>query len=718
MTVTRSAPAALPARISGLAGLATNLAWSWHRDARALFRAVDALQWHTTRHNPIELLERVSAERLAACAADPAFLRRYDALMESMTRYLDSTDTWFGAEYPSLTGQTVAYFCAEFGLHNSVPIYSGGLGVLAGDHCKAASDLGVPLIAVGLFYTKGYFDQRIRLDGWQEDSDEQFDPAITPLTPVTGPDGDPSITTVRIAGRQVAVGAWKMLVGRVTVFLLDTDFERNEPGDRELSAKLYGGGSELRLRQEILLGIGGVRVLRTLGITPTAWHANEGHATLMLVERLREQLAGGASYEEAVSRVRASSVFTTHTPVPAGHDRFPHGQFEAVAGPLWEDLGVERERVWRLGRHPDGDDGQFHMTVAAIRLSGRVLGVAARHGEVTRRMWSGLWPGRETVPIRHITNGVHVTTWIAHPMKTLLDTHLGADWDSPARAGDRATWERVLALDDAQLWDAHLRLKTLLLDFLRDDARERGRQRWQDTAHFVAAGTLLTARTMTIGFSRRFAAYKRADLVFRDVDRLARIVTNPRRPVQIIVAGKAHPADDWGKRILQTVYTHTRDPRFQGRIAFLEDYELHAAHRLVQGVDLWLNLPRPPLEACGTSGMKAALNGVPQLSTLDGWWEEGFARDNGWALPPTGPDEDGDAVDAERLYALLESEVVPLFYDQDGDGLPRAWIARMKQAIRVAGTRFTAQRMVQEYVRGCYAPAMRGISPEDPPPAD
>jgi starch phosphorylase len=716
MTVTHSGPVALPARISGLAGIATNLVWSWQRDARALFRAVDASLWHATRHNPIELLQRVTADRLETCAADPAFLRRYDAVIEAIGRYIGATDTWFGAAYPSLSGQVVAYFCAEFGLHNSVPIYSGGLGVLAGDHCKAASDLGVPLVALGLFYTKGYFDQRVRLDGWQEDSDEQFDPAITPLTPVAGRDGDPCIATVRIGGHDVAVGAWKIVVGRVGVFLLDTDFERNEPADRELSHKLYGGGSEMRLRQEILLGIGGVRVLRALGIAPTAWHANEGHATLMLVERLRELRAEGVPYAEAVARVRTTSVFTTHTPVPAGHDRFPHGQFEGVAGPLWQDLGVDRDVVWRLGRHPDGDDGQFHMTAAAIRLSGRVCGVATRHGEVTRRMWAGLWPGQETVPIRHVTNGVHKLTWMAHSMKGLLDAHLGPDWHAPDR--DPAMWDRVLELEDLPLWETHLRLKAQLLDYIRDDARERGRQRWQDTAHFMAAGTLLTWRAMTIGFSRRFAAYKRADLLFRDVDRLARLVSDPRRPVQIIFAGKAHPADEWGKRILQTVYTHSRDPRFQGRIAFLEDYEMHAAHRLVQGVDLWLNLPRPPLEASGTSGMKAALNGVPQLSTLDGWWEEGFTGDNGWALPRTGPDEDGDAVDAERLYTLLESEVVPLYYDRDPDGLPRRWISMMKQAVRVAGARFTAERMVQEYVRDYYAPAMRGTSPEGPPPVD
>jgi glycogen phosphorylase len=716
MTVTHFAPAALPARIGGLAGIATNLAWSWRRDARALFRAVDAPLWHITRHNPIELLQRVAPERLDACATDPAFLRRYDAVQEAMARYLDSTDTWFTATYPALSGQVIAYFCAEFGLHNSVPIYSGGLGVLAGDHCKAASDLGTPLVAMGLFYTKGYFDQRVRLDGWQEDSDEQFDPAITPLTPVAGRDGDPCIATVRIAGHDVAVGAWKMLVGRVTVFLLDTDFERNEPGNRELSHKLYGGGSEMRLRQEVLLGIGGVRVLRALGIEPAAWHANEGHAALMLVERLRELLAEGVPYAEAVTRVRATSVFTTHTPVPAGHDRFPHAQFEGIAGPVWEDLRISQETLWRLGCHPDGEDGQFHMTAAAIRLSGRVLGVAQRHGEVTRRMWAGLWPGTATVPIGHVTNGVHLATWMAHPMKALLDAHLGAGWDGPDR--DPAMWDRVLELDDLQLWAVHLRLKTQLLDFLRDDARERGRHRWQDTAHFMAAGTLLTVRAMTIGFSRRFAAYKRADLLFRDVERLARLVTDERRPVQILFAGKAHPADEWGKRILQTVYTHSRDPRFQGRIAFLEDYELHAAHRLVQGVDLWLNLPRPPLEACGTSGMKAALNGVPQLSTLDGWWAEGFAGDNGWALPPTGPDEDADAADAEQLYAMLESQVVPLFYERDDQGIPRVWIARMKHAMRVAGGRFTAERMVREYVRDYYAPAMRGTSPEDPPPVD
>ena len=705
----------LPARVEGLAAIAMNLSWSWNREARALFRSIDEVLWHRTHHNPLELLRRVDPARIAARAADPEYLERYDAVLQQLERDTGSAGTWFGNHYAELVDRPVAYFCAEFGLHNSVPIYSGGLGVLAGDHCKAASDLGVPLIGVGLFYTKGYFDQRLRPDGWQEDSDEEFDVETTPLVPVPGANGDPWVTTVETSGRTVNVGVWRMQVGRMSVYLLDTNLEVNDPDDRALMNKLYAGGPEHRLRQEWILGVGGVRVLRAVGIDPAVWHSNEGHAAFMLVERLGEHLAAGAPLDEAVRRVRATSVFTTHTPVPAGHDFFSFDEVAACAGPVWERMGIERDALMHLGAHP-GQPGLFHMTVAATRLSMRVNGVSRRHGQVSRQIWGDLWPGRpvDTVPIGHVTNGVHLETWMATPVMRLLDDLLGPGWTR--NPDDPRMWDQVLKLDGEKLWHTHLELKAVLLKLAREDARWRFRTQWREAAHVVGAGTLLDPNALTIGFARRFATYKRASLLFRDFERLRKLLVDPYRPVQIVFAGKAHPADNPGKEVLQTVYQFTRDPAFEGRVAFLEDYDMHLAHLLVQGVDVWMNLPRVPLEASGTSGMKASLNGVPQLGTLDGWWQEGYDGLSGWAIPPVADGEDPDAADADRLYRLLEEQVVPLYYTRDANGVPLGWIDTMRHAIRLAGTRFTARRMVQDYVRAYYAPAMRAESSGDDPP--
>src|SRR6267143_906668 len=659
---------ALPERIQGLAAVAANLSWSWNRNARALFRALDPALWRRTQHNPIELLRRVAPERLAACAADPEFLRLYDVVAAAAAHDATSAGTWFATSYPESVKRPVAYFCAEFGLHASVPIYSGGLGVLAGDQCKAASDLGVPLVGVGLFYTKGYSDQRLRLDGWQEDAEERFAVAATPREPVRGPKGDPCLATVRLSGRHVSVGAWRVMVGRVPIFLLDTDLAQNDPADRGLSHRLYAGGPDLRLRQEWILGVGGVRVLRALGYDPAVWHANEGHAAFMLVERLRERVARGTPFVEAVRRGRATSAFTTHMPVPA------------------------------------------------VRLSARVNAVSRRHGEASRRIWAPLWPDRDVarVPIGHVTNGVHVATWMANRILTLFDSHFGPDW--LAGVDDPRFWDKVLDLDGAALWAVHSQLKAHLMRSMREQARRRWADQWKEALHLVGAGTLLDPEAFTIGFGRRFATYKRADLIFRDPDRLQRLLVNPWRPVQIVFSGKSHPGDEPGKQVLQRVYAQTREARFEGRIAFIEDYDMHLAHSLVQGVDLWLNVPRPPLEACGTSGMKAALNAVPQLSTLDGWWAEGYDGPNGWAIPPAPAGQDGDAADAEQLYRLLENEVVPLFYDRDAQGVPRGWVEKMRHALRTAGARFTAQRMVRDYVTEYYLPAMRGEQPADDPP--
>jgi starch phosphorylase len=718
MAVDREKVPYLPERIEGLGQLATNLAWSWSRNARRLFAMIDEPLWHLTRHNPITLLRRVAPSRLSECARDAHFLGLYDEAMTELARQMDRSQQWFAHEYPDLVEQPVAYFCAEFGLHNSVPIYSGGLGVLAGDHCKASADLGVPLVGIGLLYTQGYFDQQLRLDGWQEDSAEHFELANTPLAPVQAPESREYLTSVNTFGRDIHVAAWRINVGSVPVFLLDTNLEANQPSDRELTSKLYAGGPDVRLRQEWILGIGGVRVLRALGVQPAAWHANEGHAAFMMLERVRELTATGMPLNDAVAHVRARTIFTTHTPVPAGHDTFSFEQVEKCAGPGWMETlgGTARNAILTLGRHPADKDHIFHMTCAALRLARHVNGVAKRHGEVSREIWQPLWPDRpaERVPISHITNGVHLTTWMSREIMTLLDAHLGENW--LADVDDVSLWDRVLQLDDATLWHLRQAAKVSLLNFIREDARRRWTRHWKEATHVVGAGTLLTPDALTIGFARRFATYKRADLVFRDIERLRSLLTHPTRPVQIIFAGKAHPEDTPGKEVLRTVYGFTRDALLEGRVAFIEDYDLHLSHRLTQGVDLWLNLPKVPLEASGTSGMKAALNGLPQLSTLDGWWHEGYDGLNGWAIAPEASRQPADDWDAEQLYQLLEKEIVPLYYERDERGVPRGWTQRMKHALCRAGQRFTARRMVREYVRQSYTPAMRGDMQGDDPP--
>jgi glycogen phosphorylase len=708
-------PPATPERIRGLADVANNIAWSWHREARALFRGIDENLWHLYRHNPVDLLKNIDPARLIALAGDPSFVERYDEVMRWLAAETSFEQTWFSRAHPDLRTKAIAYFCAEFGVHSSVPIYSGGLGVLAGDHCKAASDLGVPLVGVGILYREGYFDQRIRIDGWQEDTNVNFDTARTPITALAGAGGEPYLAVVKTFGRDVHVRASRLMVGRTPIILLDTDLEQNHADDRKLLSKLYAGGPALRLRQEWLLGVGGVRVLRALGYDPSAWHANEGHASFMLVERVRELTIGGMPFDEAVRKVRAASTFTTHTPVPAGHDIFAREEITSCTGPVWEEMGIDADEFLAIGKHPVPGNNTFHMTSTAIRLSRRVNAVSRRHGVVTRELWKGLWPGRDanSVPIGYVTNGVHLATWMANPVMALLDPQLGSH--SAAHDSEPSTWDRVFSIDDTLLWRVHLDLKRALMRLVREEARHAFTIRSHEAAQLVGSGLLLDPHALTIGFARRFATYKRANLIFRDVERLRALLVNSSRPVQIIFAGKAHPEDTPGKQVLQTVHQFTRDPRFEGRVAFLEDYDMHIGHLLVQGVDLWLNLPKVPLEASGTSGMKAALNGVPQLSTIDGWWEEGFDGTNGWAIPAASTDDAADEDTANHLYSLLEKEVIPRFYDRT-DGIPREWVKMMKNAIRVAGQKFTARRMLEEYVEGYYAPSMTGAAtPDDPP---
>ena len=697
----------LPVGLERLEEFASNMWCTWHRGARALFRMLDEGSPSGREVSPLQLVRTISVDRLEAAAGDPVFMASYRQALARLDAEMAS------AENPACHAEAgegrcrVAYFSAEFGIHSSLPVYAGGLGVLAGDVTKEASDLGLPMVGVGFMYPQGYLRQRIRADGWQEEVVASLERGLAPIRPVCTESGQPCVVRLDLPGRAVSVAVWLVRVGRVPLYLMDTDVAANAAVDRTLSARLYGGDQEMRLRQEIVLGIGGVRLLRALGIAPTVWHANEGHAAFMMVERLRELIEAGKPFDRALDEVRASTVFTTHTPVAAGHDVFPFGLIERYLGVYWPTLGLDRDRFLALGVHSGGPDRPFNMSALAIRLSGTRSAVSQRHAVLSRQMWASLLPAPPAPgqSIAAITNGVHVPTWMAEDIDELCRLYLGEDW--AARHDDPAVWAHLGKIPDAELWDTHCGLKARLIARLRDRARRRWKEQG-DATRAIAAGAFLDPEALTLGFARRFATYKRAALLLHDPERLQRILTDERRPVQIIFAGKAHPADEPAKRVLQEVYRAAMAPAYEGRIAFVEDYDMAVARLLVQGVDVWVNTPQPPLEASGTSGMKAALNGIPSLSVPDGWWLEGYDGTNGWMLGTAGDDSVGaarDAADAEALYRCLEREVIPLFYDRDGDGVPTRWTAVMKRSIETVTPRFSARRMLKQYVTELYLAA-------------
>jgi starch phosphorylase len=702
-----------------LEALARNLWWTWQPEVVALFRELDPVRWRELDHNPIALLAEFTPERLERRADELVLRSPINYAYRRLQEYLLSEQTWGATHAAILRVRPVAYFSAEFGLHESLPVYSGGLGVLAGDHLKSASDLDIPLVGIGLFYTQGYFSQRLDPGGWQREESRPTDVHQLPLELATGPNSLPVYVNVETWTGSLSARVWKLAVGRNLLLLLDSDIEGNRPEDRELTAHLYGGDHRVRIRQELLLGVGGVRALRALNIHPGVFHLNEGHSAFAVLEVIRERMqAEGIGFGEALKRVVAQTVFTTHTPIPAGHDRFPAALVEEHLGPLRESVGLPAEGLLGLGRVRPGDGSEpFCMTVLALKLSRHANGVSALHGRVTRAMWTDLWPGRgeEEVPIGHITNGVHGSSWLAPQMRALYARHLGIGWEQ--RGSEPRAWAGIEGVDDGELWETHQALKARLLDFVRRRAVRSCQRRGESPEVVEQAGRALRPDTLTIGFARRFATYKRADLLLSNLDRLADLVSDPARPVQLVFAGKAHPHDEPGKRLLQQVARLTRDPRFAGRIVFIEDYDINVGRHLVQGVDVWLNTPRRPLEASGTSGMKVVLNGGLNLSILDGWWAEAYDGLNGFAVglgESHTTAEVQDWRDAEALYHTLEKEVVPLYYERDHDGLPGAWIARMKRAIRTLGWRFNADRMVMDYVRECYLPAAGGLSCEMP----
>ncbi|MFH1382300.1 MAG: alpha-glucan family phosphorylase [Chloroflexota bacterium] len=707
----------LPPRIGRLEELAYNLWWSWHPDARALFRALDYPLWRTSGHNPVKQLREIAPDKLQVAATDPAFISLYDSVMSHFDDSTTSDDTWFTTAHPDKLPGPVAYFSAEFAIHNSLPIYAGGLGVLAGDLCKEASDLGIPLVGVGFMYPQGYFHQHLSAEGWQEEIYQQLDFDQAPVKAILSAQGGRPLARVELENRTLYIGVCQVKLGRATIYLLDTNIEENALQDRQLSARLYIAEPESRIQQELVLGIGGVRVLRALGIEPSIWHINEGHTAFMMLERVREEVQKGTSFVEAVRKVRAATVFTTHTPVPAGHDAFPLPLIDKYFHQYWPSLGIDRNEFIRLGQHESNGDQAFNMTVLALKMSEGHNAVSQLHEQVARKMWHMLWPQlpEENIPIGHVTNGIHVPTWVAPELEGLYEGYLGKDWRD--KHDDPAFMQKVLSIPDEEFWSVHVTLKNKLMAAIR----ERAQNRWADSEataqQVLAIGSLLDPEALTIGFVRRFTEYKRPTLVFHDMERLKRIITNQGRPVQIIFAGKSHPADFPSKYFLHQVYSLAIDREFRGRIVFIEDYDLHMARYLVQGVDVWLNTPRRLQEACGTSGMKASLNGVLHLSVRDGWWQEGFNGTNGWAIgdgPRTMDAAQEDRADAEALYYLMEEQIAPLYYERDRSGVPHGWTRFVKQSISSIVPFFCSRRMLKEYTQQFYMPALR-LALELPP---
>jgi starch phosphorylase len=697
--------------------LARNLWWSWDHNAGSLFRDLDPVRWRQLNQNPVSLLAEFPLAKLEARAAELVLHSRINYAYRRMQEYLRDDRTWGTRHAGVLRPHPVAYFSAEFGIHESLPVYSGGLGVLAGDHIKSASDLAIPLVGIGLFYGQGYFRQRLDRTGWQQEEYLETDISQLPMETAIGKNGRPVVIQIDTRKGAIHAKVWRVEVGRCDLFLLDSDVEANTPDDRTLTSRLYGGDARTRIRQELLLGVGGFRALKAMGITPGVLHLNEGHSGFAVLEAVLARMQDeGITFESAVPRVSREVVFTTHTPVPAGHDRFDADLIEEHLGPLREGLGLSKESLMGLGREKPSDLQElFCMTVLGLRLSRRANAVSALHGEVSRAMWTGLCPGKpeDEVPIGHITNGVHVPSWLAPQMFRLYNRHLGTNWNQ--HSSEARIWEGIENVDDGELWETHLSLKSQLLEFVRRRAVEQAERRGEAPEELQRLGRVLSPDALTIGFARRFATYKRANLILRDIENLASMVNDPKRPVQFVFAGKAHPNDEPGKRLLQQIAELMRNARFADKFVFVEDYDINVGRHLVQGVDVWLNNPRRPLEASGTSGQKVVLNGGLNLSILDGWWAEAYDGMNGFAIGTGRTHSDlnvHDVRDGEDLHRALREEVIPLYYQRDRDGLPRGWIKRMKRTIRTLGWRFNADRMVMDYTTKCYVPAAGGTSSE------
>lgn len=688
----------LPERIGRLDELAYNLWWSWHPEARSLFRKLDHTLWTESRHNPVKQLREISEQTIQSAASDEEFIHLYDTVMAAFDDEMASLDNHLdnSNNHPPLA----AFFSMEFAIHQSLPMYAGGLGILAGDICKEASDLGLPLVALGFMYPQGYFFQRVSADGWQEEVYQLLNFDTAPLSPCPDKEGNELLLEMRLGNQRLLIKVWLVRIGKISLYLLDTDLEENTPQDRLLTARLYTADKEQRLKQEIVLGIGGVRALQALGLEPSVWHGNEGHTSFMMLERLRQEIAKGSSFSEGTNKVQATTLFTTHTPVAAGHDVFP---VNMVQNYLRDCLGIDDmhfQKFLELGKYPNTNDGEFNMTVLGLRLSGTRNAVSAIHEKTSKVMWAHVWPEttEQTVPITRVTNGVHLPTWIAPEMRELYAKYLGTDWLKAQ--DDSGFWGKIEAVPDEELWAVRMVLKSTLIRIMLARNRECSSVRVCSADQVLARGAMFDVDTLTIGFARRFTEYKRPELIMSDIRLLQKMLTDQKRPMQLIFAGKSHPADFASKNLLNRVYAAALDRNFEGRIAFIEDYDIHLAHNLVAGVDVWLNTPRRLEEACGTSGMKAALNGTLNFSVPDGWWYEVFNNANGWIIgnfdkPREFSQE--DIGDARSLYETLRDKVIPLYYERDRAGIPHGWVHMIKESIRSIVPQVCARRMMQEY---------------------
>jgi starch phosphorylase len=705
----------VPPPLAALLELSKNLWWVWQPDAIELFRRLDRDLWEKVYHNPVKLLGQVEQAKLAAAATDEGYLAHLHRVHAAFQKHLTQPQ-WFQSNHPDQGKLSVAYFSAEFGLHESLPIYSGGLGILAGDHLKSASEIGLPLAGVGLLYRNGYFQQYLSADGWQQESYPELDFYNLPIEPQRYTDGSPVHVRVDFPDNAVFCKVWKAQVGRIPLYLLDTNLPENAPADRDITSRLYGGGTEMRIRQEMVLGIGGVRALDALNIEPNVFHMNEGHSAFLALERIRKLLdKSPLTFDEARQAVMATDIFTTHTPVPAGIDMFPPELVLKYLRNFIPGLKLNEDGFLALGREDVTNPKQgFSMAVLAIRLADSVNGVSKLHGDVSRHMWHNIWPHvpADEVPIQHVTNGVHLRSWLAPEMKFVLDRYLGSRWST--EPADPSNWKDVTQIPDEELWRAHERCRERLVAWTRRTLRTQLHKRGAAYDDVAQADEVLDPEALTIGFARRFATYKRGALLLRDADRLKRLLEDSKRPVQLIFAGKAHPADQEGKELIRKIISFARDQGVRRRIVFIENYDINVARHLVQGVDVWLNTPRRPYEASGTSGMKAAVNGVLNCSILDGWWVEGYSPDVGWAIGHGETYSDvnyQDQLESESLYDLLEKQIVPLFYQRGVDNLPRDWVARMKCCFQELAPVFNTNRMVRQYTTQLYLPAfVRGAA--------
>lgn len=701
----------LPEGLAPLKAIAQNLWWGWNQEAISLFRRLDTKLFEETGHNPVRMLELISQERLTRLENDLSFRAQLDSVHRQLLSYLDNK-TWFSENHFRAERPEIAYFSAEFGLTESLPIYSGGLGILAGDHLKSASDLGVPLVGIGLLYQQGYFQQYLNADGWQQEYYPELDFSALPLIEATDQAGQPLVVNIDFPGRKLWIKVWKLQVGRIPLYLLDTNVPPNNSDDRQITNQLYGGDTETRVKQEMVLGIGGVTTLEELGLSPSVCHMNEGHSAFLAVQRVLRRMEGEKlSFREAVLLTKQTTVFTTHTPVQAGIDRFPRELIEKYFRGYINRLGISFSEFLGMGCQNGIDSSsEFNMAFLAMYFSSYINGVSKLHADVSRRMWQTSWPKVpfDEIPITSITNGVHTRSWISSETRDLYDRYLGSGWLEHSTS--YSCYANVDDVADSELWHMHELRRDKLITYARKRVKEQMQRRGATPSEIKLSGEVLNSSHLTIGFARRFASYKRGTLIFRDVERLKKILNNPQCPVQLVFAGKAHPRDNNGKELIKAIVHMARDPQLRDRVVFLENYDIAVARYLVQGVDVWLNTPRRPMEASGTSGMKVIFNGGLNLSVLDGWWCEGYQPETGWAIG-SGEEynnaEYQDEVEANALYDLLEKEIAPMFYDRGRDGIPREWVAKMKRSIKQLAPMFNSNRMVQEYADRSYIPAYR-----------